>query len=324
MNRNTIDTFMKDQNLLTSHGQKLMKKAFDRVGHYNWVRQSKTEWLVCHKNTFKFDESKTLVDLRIGQPHFANIHRVSANEQLSTLTCRSHKTRARLGVPCACIMTVLPYVDPSITHPRYLKMYNSWMYDTNTDVKASIDKLFKVERISEPNRCDITSITDQIPKFEEIVFSPDTTETDYLQMKHLDRLHMGRQYHIRGNELPIEEYDDVSMGSFDMSIGYEGNLSISHGANIANSNIETNNSDSRMEMYAYFESFQKDILKTIGNDSDNFRIAKGYCEKALADIVQSNTKKMKLKPKQTDKIVSSQGETEKSPLQKRFKRFYEG
>lgn len=55
-----------------------------------------------------------------------------------------------------------------------------------------------------------------------------------------------------------------------------------------------------MEMYAYFELCQKDVLKKIGNDSDNFMIAKRYVDKALADIDQSNIKKMNLKPKITD------------------------
>ena len=255
---------MKDQNLLTTHCQKLMNKGFDRVPHFNWVRESKTEWLVCHKNTFKFDESQPVANLVISQPHFANIHRVSANNHLTTMTCRSHKTWSRLGVPCTCIMAILPYVDPSITHPRYLKMYNSWMYDTNSNMKASIDQLIQVETISESNQCDISSITNNIAEFKEVEFSHDTTAQDYQQMKKLERLHMAKQIHIRGDELPIEEYDDVSLGSFEMSIGYEGDdISFLQCSNVTKSNMNVNKSDDRMEMYAYFESFQKDVLKKL-------------------------------------------------------------
>lgn len=83
------------------------------------------------------------------------------------------------------------------------------MYDTNANMKASIDQLFHVERMSESNQCDVSSITQEISKFKEIEFSPDPTIQDYQQMKQLESLHMVMQYHIRGNELPIEEYDDV-------------------------------------------------------------------------------------------------------------------
>lgn len=322
MNMNCHNVFMTDQNLLTSYCQTIFKRSHDRISHYHCVRDGEFEWLLCHKNTFVLNDNLSISQLRIGQPKYANVHRVVGDRDRKILTCRSHKTRARLGIPCTCVMAVLPFCDASLVNPRYVKLYNSWLYDSDPKVKTSIDALLSGERSMEPNHCNISNMLDHIPPYIGVVYGPDTSEAIYNKMKILEQMHMRKQIHLRGEDPPEEHLNSTgsvasSNVSFDEAIGYEGETQ----EEIIP--CKDNTPHSTYEMYSYFESWQKDILKHIGNSEENFLHAKKVTSDLTMTILERNRKEMKQSQDMGHKLVSSHGETEKSPLQKRYKRGYE-
>jgi hypothetical protein len=133
-------------NHVTIKCQKDIETMINESKYYNQVRVSKTRWFVWHESTFK--KKETMYDNVI--PMYSNVYCVETNDSFEECWCSEFcKVVSRKGIPCVHILTVVKNFHPKMVNPRWLKAYNSSLYEKCSHIfddllKWKTDNHFKV------------------------------------------------------------------------------------------------------------------------------------------------------------------------------------
>jgi len=329
-----VNTFMEQQNVLTSYSQLCAQDLFIQRAHYFCVRDRPNELLICHKNTFYTSDLEPLRQLQVGFcPKYSNVHRVVFNEDGSLIMCTSCKKKARKGIPCIHVMVALQFCHPKMFHPRYLKAYNSWMYDTQKGMRRSLDGLREQHKLH-PNSCDISAVYTQLD-FSGIEYRNGCTSEIYLKMLALERMHNLKQVLYRGSNPPAEYFemirddtmsfasgnceDDSDGGSFCEDIGNEDGAD----ARVSAAGDQQKKDEHDVGMFSYLESFSKDMLKVVDGHPDLKKKYQSKLDTLLLEATDECNRAMNIEFSQDSAMISIAAETEKSPHRTRYKRRHE-
>ena len=335
LNTSLVMQFMKDQSLLTIHCQKMANDIYVRKHHYLWVRDRANSWLVCHRNTFALNDEENILRLMISR--YSNVHRVSIvnpspNTSKTYIHCESCKKRARMGIPCPHVTSVLGFMHAQMFHPIYLASYNSWVYENNDDLKGPIKQLLD-ENDSFPAYCDVTGILD-LTEFIGIEYSGGANIELYKKMRSLETMHFNKKPLLRGltpedielenennlsnNDTIETQFDCVVEHDFDHDIGEE----VTDNRKQKKQKV-TEKSEREVEthLYSVINSWAKDILKVTNDSKERMVEIEKMLNKTLADEKRRQLVRMNIKPSTNESgIVSSSAETETAKRDYRYKK----
>ncbi len=327
-----VQTIMEDQHLLTLHCLELSREIYDRRYHYMVIRDTKLSYLVCHRNTFVANGTEVLADLNI--PRYSNAYRVSIIQSSIGTTdslymkCTCFQ-RARKGIPCEHVTSVLGKMHPQMFHPIYLSSYNSWIYDSSEFIRRSLEPSLKFND-ENPNLCDITGLF-EVPDWNGNIVSQGNSDGMYVRMRSLENMILQGKPLIRGDEPEImeqvsEENDsaefehddyDYSLGEEDRRKNRKRTVGVGEGENVQCMNLE-------YKVHSFLESWSKDMIKATNDDDQELHDLMKTCKSLLNKAVGRQMKRQKIEQSQKDSaIVSSCAETETSKKSGRMKRSYE-
>ena len=148
---------MIDQNVLTTHCQKIARDVYDHRKDYIWARTSANKYLVAHKKTFESNDSKVpLIKISFQLPKYSNVYIVDVEKDGKFMKCSCQHFH-RLGIPCAHVCSILNVLHPQMFHPRYYVIYNSWLYNSTKKIKSMCNSM--LEEFSKHDfGCNITGL----------------------------------------------------------------------------------------------------------------------------------------------------------------------
>ena len=315
LNKVTCDIFMQDQNLLTTSCQHEAKGMFALIGNYDWIRDTATSWLVSHKNTFQIKSADSLLYLHL--PKYSNTYRVVMNESHTKIWCKGCKKKARKGIPCVHVMVALQCCHAKMFHPRYLKAYNSWMYDENSGIRKSIDNLICQQKM-DVSASDISMIS--LPDFLSIQNSPGLAQETISNMEGAERMFNAGKFIIRGQPIPSNfaigstgnDYsyqicDDESDSDSDNTAQYGDE----HDFDATRSKKKKLKNGDNTEMYSFLQSFTKDVGKAVEGNGKRQGELKRELDQLLLSYQQKERIDKNIKsPAKSSTIVSISSQTE--------------
>ena len=321
---------MADQELFTSFCQNKVEEIYIRRNQYVWARETKTDFLVVHRNTFhknvdtEIEEIVQLLDLI--KPKYSNVYRVRVSTCDNFITCLGCKKKARTGFPCPHVLCIIGEVQPNMLHPRYLKVFNSWIYkkDGASSLDSSLTNLVNVHN-THIGCCPLgTPIS--LPEFVigKVQFSPGVDEELHSKMVNLEKMHIHGVPLIRGDNPIVGIANDFEMNDdFDSEYGSEEEDRKNKKQTVKKKDSNYSGTIDHTTRFSSCESLLKDIWKQIeGNQEEENRL-RLLLQQFHDDKVSENATELSSQLSQGSSLVSSQLENANYMNHNRTKRKHE-
>jgi len=316
--------------LFTSYCQNKVEEMFNRSSQYIWARETKTDFLVIHRNTFQRNVEKELEEIvlivDLIKPRYSNVYRVRVSTCDNYITCFGCKKKARTGFPCPHVLCITREVQPNMLHPRYLKVFNSWIYkkDGASSLDRSLTNLVNVHNTH--SGCCPLGTHISLPEFVigKVQFSPGVDEELYSKMVNLEKMHNNGVPLIRGDNPIVSIANDFEMNdNFDSEYGSEEEDRKNKKQTVKNKRSNDSSTIDHTTRFSTCESLLKDIWKQIeGKQEEENRLRK-LLQQFHDDKVSENANELSSQLSQGSSLVSSQLENANYMNHNRTKRKHE-
>jgi hypothetical protein len=304
-------------NHVTTRCQRDIEDMIKDSAYYKKVRINKTCWYVWHEDTFKMNNDDDCI------PKYSNVYCVEMNETFDECWCSEFcKTVSRKGIPCVHILTVVGHFHPKMVHPRWLKVYNSSLYDKCSNI---FDDMLKWRIDNKSKVC----IQDVLPDELKIYDETNTTDRNVDDIKRfliaVMRMDHQKKVLLRGESIPDEFLNDRNENdTYIYSIDPTAlrNNEVQRPEPEDESITHATMNDSYNMRWSYLNSFIKDLDKLVSGDPKSWPSVVNDLDGVIAKQVDRRRacEKTIHTPRQ---LVSSQLSIETSPNRRRYKSFSE-
>lgn len=311
----TYDNQWSNLNHVTPKCQKDIEEILSDSKNYNHVRFSKTQWYIWHKNTFQAQRGDE-EDSADCIPRYCNVYCVETNESFEECWCSEFcKTVSRKGIPCVHIIAIMKTFHPSMVHPRWLKVYNSSLYDKCSHIFDDMIK-WKTENHNK------VSVKDIFPH-ELTVYDHNSRNLEDIKSE------QGRIL-LQGDKIPDEFMEEIDDNTFNINSASIDRTSIEEEEVpqvVVDSNCDINAvpQDNTRHSYdvqwSYLNAFIKDLDKLVAGNPKSWPSVVNDLDNVIARQVERRVDDDRTHT--PGMLVSLQLSIEKSPNGRRYKSFNE-
>jgi len=279
-----------------------------RSHKYYGVRRSHHSYLVMHMNALTDNENTELIDCIL--PKYSNVFEVTVQKCGTTCKCTCG-AKARNGMPCIHMCVVMGQISAQMFHPRWFKVYNSHLYDTDKDIRQSLQDL---RSWHEDNAllCNITDIWVK-SEFTEPEFMNGANADIFKAMEGLERMHKAKECLMRGQDIPLrflEASGDVSQ-NFEVDLEYDseaGDPGLKSGETIHRKAPKQKEYDS-YSLHSYLQSASRDISNLCHNNQRLAKEAKRTVDNLIERLTKEVNDELGIIENEESTVVSSQSDS---------------